>query len=173
MNSIDDPTSSGQLGWPPHRKNVFGFTASRQDPLNDPDATFVYLDALGSLPRTPNGLVTGACIGGDRRIGVWLQMNYAHVPHLILVPADRSRVFDWWSEFITDGASNITVRQMPAGSTYADRNRAIVENSTLLVGFPLHGEGDSRSARSGTWQTIRMARTAHQTGPFIFPLEGQ
>ena len=49
---------------------------------------------------------------------------------------------------------------MPWGTTYADRNYQLVHRGTMLFGFPAYPEKDPRSARSGSWQTIRMARRA-------------
>jgi hypothetical protein len=49
---------------------------------------------------------------------------------------------------------------MPAGTTYADRNAVLVKRGTFVCGLPAYPEDDPRSRRSGTWQTIRMARRA-------------
>lgn len=169
MSSIDDPASSSQV-WPPSRKEIIGWSGSRLDPLlNDRHATLVQ-SRLTRIGRSPKGFVTGACVGIDQRVGVWLARVFPHVPQLVLVPADRSRVAMWWEAYDLT-AYKITVREMPPGTTYADRNREIVRYSTALAAFPQYPEDHPKSQRSGTWQTIRMARAAHATAPFVFPLE--
>jgi hypothetical protein len=42
--------------------------------------------------------------------------------------------------------------------TYRERNLDIVTYSRLLIACPAYPEQDARSARSGTWQTVRFAR---------------
>jgi hypothetical protein len=111
VSSIDDPGLSSQV-WPPSRKEIIGWSGSRLDPLlNDRHSTLVQ-SRLTRIGRSPRGFVTGACVGIDQRVGVWL-----------------ARV------------------------------------------FPQYPEDHPKSQRSGTWQTIRMARAAHATAPFVFPLE--
>src|SRR5262249_19060923 len=75
--------------------------------------------------------------------------------HIVVVPADRSRVDPWW-----EGCPEVTVIEMPEGTTYRDRNAALVARSAAVFGLPAYPEDDPRSRRSGTWQTIRMARRA-------------
>jgi hypothetical protein len=99
--------------------------------------------------------VTGACIGGDAFIGRWLYANRPEAEHAVIVPADRSRVDPWWLEA---RGRPVTVIEMPAGTTYADRNARLVAEADVVFGFPAYPETDPRSLRSGTWQTIRMSR---------------
>jgi hypothetical protein len=174
-------------GLPP-RNAVIGFTASRLDPMRN-DTTSARLMAGLTGFRKPRGFVTGACVGGDHRIAEWLLQVYPDVPHLVIVPADRSRVYDWWSErqdhltltdvreviqnqvILTAPASppRIVIRYMPPGTTYRDRNAAIIAASDCLVAFPEHREGHPRSARSGSWMTVRMARKEGKM-IYVFPL---
>lgn len=128
------------------------FTAARD--LDDPGRE-VALNVLVQVPHADR-YFTGACIGGDAFIGRWLRENRPHAEHVVVVPADRSRVDCWWDP--SDPA--VTVLDMPDGTTYADRNAELVSWGDAVFGLPAYPEDDPRSRRSGTWQTIRMARRA-------------
>jgi hypothetical protein len=99
--------------------------------------------------------VTGGCKGGDAFIGRWLYDNRPGAEHVIIVPADRSQVDEWW---LQAGGTNITVIHMPQGTTRADRNARLVTEGDCMFGFPTRTEASS--PRSGTWQACRMARRA-------------
>jgi len=129
-----------------------GFTASRD---LDPAGEEVILNVLTTAVPHAGGYVTGGAIGGDAFIGRWLAQNRPAAQHLVIVPADRSRVDPWWLEF-----PGVLLIEMPPGSTYEDRNAELVKWSTLVFGFPAYPEDDRRSRRSGTWQAIRMSRRA-------------
>jgi hypothetical protein len=59
-------------------------------------------------------------------------------------------------------APHVTVVQMPQGTSYRDRNAALVARAVVVYGLPAYEEHDLRSQRSGTWQTIRIARGHHK-----------
>lgn len=99
--------------------------------------------------------VTGGCQGGDAFIGRWLHANRPDTEHVVIVPAARSRVDPWWE---TASRRNLTVVEMPAGSTYAHRNARLAAWGDSVFAFPAYPEDDPRSRRSGTWQTVRMSR---------------
>lgn len=112
---------------------------------------------------TLNGseFTTGACIGVDAYIGRKLWYDRPESLHRVVIPADRSRVAEWWLEYEIGDAGPYRapeLEEMPPGTTYRERNWRIIEHSDVLVAFPAYPEDDPRSARSGTWQTIRMAR---------------
>jgi hypothetical protein len=98
--------------------------------------------------------VTGGCVGGDAFIGRWLYVNRPGAEHVVIVPANRSRVEEWWRGL------DVTVTEMPPGTTYADRNARLVAEAEggAVFAFPLYPEHDPRSRRSGSWQAVRMAR---------------
>lgn len=53
--------------------------------------------------------------------------------------------------------------------SYKDRNQAIVNEVEYLIAGPQYGEHDQRSQRSGTWQTVRMARDLDLPITIIMP----
>lgn len=128
------------------------FTAARD---LDEGGREVLLNVLITRVPLADRYATGAAIGGDTFIGRWLRLNRPEAEHVVVVPADRSRVDPWWLEL-----GGVTVIMMPAGTTYADRNAKLVELGTMVFGFPAYPEAHSQSSASGSWQTIRMARRA-------------
>jgi hypothetical protein len=128
-----------------------GFTAARD---LDSAGEGVILNVLVCHVPHADRYVTGGAIGGDAFIGRWLLSNRPDAEHVVIVPGNWSRVDRWWPP------ATVKVVMMPPHSTYAARNARIVEESAMVFGFPGYPEDDPRSARSGTWQTIRMARKA-------------
>jgi hypothetical protein len=130
----------------------YGFTAGRDS---------VYADAIiGVLKEIENGnehtYSTGGAQGGDAIIGRWLAENYPQAKHLIFLPTRLEQIEPWWEGF-TGEATILTIKPN-IFTSYRDRNRAIVERSDVVYGFPSYPEDSPLSARSGTWQTIRMAQ---------------
>jgi len=133
------------------------FTASRV--LSDRARNGVVTSVLQVRVPHVDRYVTGACVGGDAFIGQWLFWNRPDAEHMVVVPANRSRVDDWWvSASFTSGRPVTVIEMPPSTSPYADRNARLVAEADCVFGFPAYTEQDPRSVRSGTWQTIRMAR---------------
>jgi hypothetical protein len=119
--------------------------------------------------HTADLYVTGGCVGVDEAIATMLCRIHPESAQRIMVPHNRDLVDQYWLTAIGK-RSNVEVIYMPAGSTYRDRNLAILGDFTihgyfrhipdLLIGFPPFPEKDPRMARSGTWQTIHLARYA-------------
>lgn len=130
----------------------YGFTGTRA--INE-DSEVIVDRVLNRLP-IPDRVVTGACVGIDQYVSRWYA-EHLSVPQIVFVPGDRSRVNP---DFVLEMLENplVLVHFMPRNSTYRDRNVKIVENSTKLIGFPEYRESHPKSTRSGTWQTIRLAR---------------
>lgn len=104
--------------------------------------------------------VSGACVGGDQYLATQALKVWPGRDHKIIVPHDTSRVNLSWLEVVRR-LENVEIDFMGYGTTYADRNRAIIKAKPDLLGaFPLHPEGDKRSRHSGTWMTVRFAREA-------------
>lgn len=133
------------------------FTASRD--LDEAARKGVVTSILTVHVPHADRYVTGACVGGDAFIGRWLYANRPGAEHVVIVPANRIRVDEWWLEA---RGPEVTVIEMPAGTTYADRNAKLVAEAAAVFAFPAYPEDDPRSLRSGTWQTVRLARKSHR-----------
>lgn len=99
--------------------------------------------------------ITGAAVGGDTFIGRRLHWIRPDAQHIVIVPSNTLQIDPWWLK--VDG-SPVTVIEMPLRSSYRDRNVRLVEEAEKVYGFPSYPEKHGRSVRSGTWQTIRLAR---------------
>jgi len=132
-----------------------GFTASRNIIGVSPSFWGNHLSVLNA-----DVYITGGCFGGDSVIGKTLLRLFPSAIHLIVVPGDTSKVDFWWQRKETNNLENIKIYWMPEDSSYKDRNQKIVTLSNEIIGFPEYDEADSRSLRSGTWQTIRLATKA-------------
>jgi hypothetical protein len=137
--------------------DTIGFTAARN--MGEHARNVVVSPVLDVRIPHVRRYVTGGSRGGDSFIGQLLLATRPEAEHVVVVPADHSQIDPWWERAIAQGKA-VTVLQMPPDTTYADRNAAIIYESDALAGFPSYPENDSRSQRSGTWQTIRMAERA-------------
>lgn len=135
---------------------TISFTASAMNFSPPPPVVEAVLRGLPAVAR----YVTGACEGGDAWTGAWLHANRPLAEHVVIVPADRSQVDYWWEQPENLGDPDITIIKMPWGTSYSDRNAELVARADWVTGFPPFPEEDPRSAKSGTWETIRMARDA-------------
>ncbi len=131
--------------------HVAGFSASR---ILDESGRATILRSVGTLAG--DEYVTGGAIGGDALLGQLLWAMYPKAVHTVIVPANRRAVDPWWERI----SERINLIFMPDGSTYEDRNAEIVQRATCLYAYPRFAEHDPRSRRSGTWQTVRLARRA-------------
>jgi len=102
-----------------------------------------------------DGFVSGACFGWDAIFGSTMTLTYPDKEHFVIVPADRSRVETWWYAFDFD---KVHVIEMPDGTDYKQRNQKIVDMSSALFYCADYPEEHGKSKRSGTWQTVRLAR---------------
>lgn len=132
-----------------------GFTSTRDLP---DFARFEILVTLVNLEA--DEFVTAAARGADSLIGRALARRYPDARHRVIVPANRAQIDPWWLVEPSLPA-HFQIDLMPPTTTYRDRNLALVRSIDELIGYPLYAEDDVRSRRSGTWQTIRLARKAH------------
>lgn len=129
------------------------FTASRV--LSPEAAGGVVTSVLTVHVPHADRYVTGGCTGGDAFIGRWLYQNRPEAEHVVIVPADRSRIAAWWRH--VDGPP-VTIIEMPPGTTYADRNARLVAEAEGGAGpGKVRGwQGTSGTSRSGTWSARRI-----------------
>lgn len=135
---------------------AFSFTSSRD---LDHGGEEVILNVLHTLPLAAR-YITGAARGGDAFIGRWLVRNRPEAEHIVIQPYDIRQVDPWWLDAGIRAATFVDIIPMPVGSTFKDRNAELVRRGTVVCGFPAYPENNPSSLRSGSWQTLRMARDA-------------
>lgn len=147
---------------------ILGFTGTRHI---DQETVERILSQHRDILEGYTGYVTGACVGLDGFAGDWLFRAYPEKTHVVVVPANRSQVDYWWHHVPLDHPHyhNIRVIEMPEGTRFKDRNIYIVTSSDTLFYVADYPERHGRSTRSGTWQTVRLARAAElpNTGVII------
>jgi hypothetical protein len=102
--------------------------------------------------------ITAGAIGFDSFAGRTLVVHHMHARHHVLVPSNQIAVDHWW--LLPAFKDHVIAERLPLGTTYRERNQALVDRSSVLHAFPEYAERDPRSYRSGTWMTIRMAQRA-------------
>ena len=130
---------------------TIGFTSTRKLREKDPPRIRGVLDTLDA-----DRYVTGGAIGGDALIGLYLVLTQPSKEHIVYVPHNTSQV-EWWWETEAARATGAVINVFHGGS-YAERNQKIVDAINKLYAFPGYPEQDGHSRRSGTWETIRMAK---------------
>lgn len=144
---------------------VLSFSGPRFDPA--PQMLEALFDSLAHLGERAPGFVTGGCQGFDSLIGRYCLARWPKRKHLVILPHDSTFTRRWWDEPGLDGR-NLTIRQLPFGTNYRDRNVDLVVSSAQLVAYPYAAERHPSQRRSGTWQTIRLGRRLHSR-PVLMP----
>jgi hypothetical protein len=139
-----------------------GITGSRGFPTGAQQDTLSML--IGKLAESgPCEMHHGCCIGTDE----CAHFIGAKIPDMLLIGHPGYGI-NHKSPYQMTGGHNLFAVILPA-LPYKQRNLAIVRASNILLACPLFPENDSRSARSGTWQTVRMARQANEPVILIPP----
>lgn len=127
---------------------IIGFTGTR---TMDEDDALVIWDIVNALPPDVI-LVVGACVGVDATVARagYLTGRRVHA----VVPANRSQVDSEFDRYCD------TYEVMADGTDYRERNERIVAQSGRLIAIAQYPEYYPESRRSGTWQTVRIARGA-------------
>lgn len=116
-----------------------------------------FLDMIEDWVEKGEEFTTGACVGFDALIARHLLKVRPDARHRLIVPQNRSKVdTDLYHEFLTHTGGLTVIECLPAGSSYRDRNEAIVDNSDGVGALAQYPEDDGRSKRSGTWMTVRI-----------------
>lgn len=116
-----------------------GFTGNQHGMT---DAQKEWIRNAFSKIRGPWEFHHGDCIGSDAEAhDIALEFGAKIVLHPPWVPYKRAFKEGWW--------------QLRPKRNYLDRNKDIVNESSVLIGMPRE---DEEQLRSGTWSTIRYAR---------------
>ncbi len=112
--------------------------------------SFAYRD--GNVNDSQIVLHHGCCTGADEHAHKLMSLIKGTI--IVGHPGKDARGN---SPYLMDMSSTIFGRICPR-KLYNERNRDIVNESDLLIACPAYPENDKRSQRSGTWQTVRIAR---------------
>lgn len=133
-----------------------GFTGTRSVPFDR------VADVLAFLTRESHEFdefTTGACTGFDAIAAHYLIDQNPNALHRLVVPANRSQVDGEIIErFRRLEDDRHVIEYMPEGTSYRERNERILDHSDALLAVADHPEIHSKSVRSGTWMTVRIAR---------------
>lgn len=133
-----------------------GFTGTRTVKL---DAVQRVCDFVCSQSTGGSEFTTGACVGFDAIAAHCLLDNFPDAVHRLVVPANQSQVdHEIIERFQRLQGNRHIIEYMPDGTTYRQRNERILHHADKLVAVAEFPELNTRSTRSGTWMTVRIAR---------------
>lgn len=138
----------------------FGFTGSRHGMT--PEQRKVFIDIFSSGKSTE--FHYGDCVGADEEALMLLielggGVLYSH-PATIFLDWDKR-----WRANTADKYPELGITQLPAKHPL-ERNKDIVRQSDYLVACP---SSDNPFTKSGTWSTIRYARSLSDNFTVILP----
>lgn len=142
------------MGRQPHDTVIMAFTATRKGITVGQIASAREI-AEAEMPTT---FLHGCAEGGDR------QLHGVATPGRRELCPSRKDQFKWAMDNKADGDS---IRDIPVGKTpEIRRNREMVDRCCVLVACP---ETETEVVRSGTWATVRYARSKGKRLAVISP----
>lgn len=141
---------------------IYSFTGTRNLPgiIDQPvhwsrQMRIVY-QILANLCKDGAKFITGAAPGIDAFVQFWALNLYPKAEHEVIIPGEKVKGIEW----IMPGNPRVSIIQLPKGMGTKVRNSLLVARAESVIGFPAYAEGHNNSIYSGTWQTLRMARSA-------------
>ncbi len=111
------------------------------------------------------------CVGGERQLHHGMCVGTDECAHYIAAQIPRMKIYGHpgpQSRYRMQAGHDLFTLIYDA-KPFRARNSDIVQASGILLACPRYPEQDARSARSGTWQTIRFARRAHKPVILVIP----
>lgn len=118
---------------------------------------------IRNLPRF-TCYVSGGAYGVDSFAALIAYRKFPDAEHKIYYPDDEGNRYNKRLVQVLGRRPNVCIRGIKGG--YMKRNDALVKAADILVAFP---ETSTEQLRSGTWATIRRARTSG-VPVWLFPL---
>lgn len=119
----------------------------------------------------PFELHHGDCLGADAKAHKTYYTYPEPGKRIIIHPPinDKLRAFcNLEEEFTVDNILNDTIVEMREEKDYLDRNRDIVDETDFLIAFPNGSDGAAKNRRSGTWYTVRYARSVNKPVTIVY-----
>tara|TARA_Y100000296_G_C5147734_1_gene244681 strand:+ start:629 stop:1114 length:486 start_codon:yes stop_codon:yes gene_type:complete len=123
-------------------KNIIAFTGSQI--ITDDDSKLI--EQIISKLEKPNCFITGGCIGVDYFAAKMITKYFPDTEHVAILPYNLSKVPKDIYRYATQ------VVGLEKGTTYRDRNEAMVRNGSRLIAF-----WTGKKAYSGTFMTMNIA----------------
>lgn len=131
---------------------ILGVTGTRNGPTRDQTDSIREIIDRYSFRST---LHHGCCVGVDEYTTMICRLRDWHI---VAHPPIIKSYFDSHSYNISD----VKLQE----KNYLDRNQDIVLDSTILIAIP---ETEQETVRSGTWSTVRFARTLLRPILIVWP----
>ena len=130
---------------------ILGFTGTSELPIKS--QARLEKDLASLVERwVPTSIVTGGCVGVDSFVHHWFRKSHPNILRKVVLPGNLQAV----DLTVADSASGGLVKMPPRGkgSSYRERNEALVESCDLMAAFWTGQE------RSGTFMTMNIALRA-------------
>ena len=122
--------------------NIIAFTGSQI--INKKDELLI--ERVVSTLEKPDAFITGGCIGVDYFVAQMITKYFPDTKHIAILPSNLTKVPKDVYKYATQ------VIKLSKGTTYRDRNEAMVRNGTRVIAF-----WTGKKAYSGTYMTMNIA----------------